>query len=89
MNPGNIIKEIINSNNDFVKTHDEDYFRPHMVSQSPFITLVSCSDSGVQPGALLKDTINRIFEINNIGNQILTSEGSVDYGVYHLHTPYL
>ena len=30
-----------------------------------------------------------MFSIRNIGNQIVTSEGSVDYGVRVLKTPYL
>ena len=84
-----IIKEIINRNNDFVEKHTEEDFKPYMTSQQPDITLVSCSDSRVQPTAILKNPINRIFEIENIGNQIATCEGSVDYGVLHLKTPVL
>ena len=89
MNPSNILKEIVHSNNEFVREHDVAYFTPHLTSQNPSITMVSCSDSRVQPGAILKDPVNRIFEIENIGNQISTNEGSVDYGVLHLKTPVL
>ena len=32
---------------------------------------------------------NRVFSIKNIGNQILSTEGSVDYGIYNLKTPIL
>ena len=30
---------------------------------------------------------NRIFSVENIGNQVKTSEGSLLYGLLHLHTP--
>jgi carbonic anhydrase len=38
---------------------------------------------------LVPDPINKVFTVQNIGNQIQVSEGSVDYGVYHLKTPLL
>jgi len=37
----------------------------------------------------MPDTSNKVFSIQNIGNQILSTEGSVDYGVYTLKTPLL
>jgi carbonic anhydrase len=37
----------------------------------------------------MPDTSNRVFSIQNIGNQILSTEGSVDYGIYNLKTPLL
>jgi len=37
----------------------------------------------------MPDTSNKVFSIQNIGNQILSTEGSVDYGIYHLKTPIL
>jgi carbonic anhydrase len=37
----------------------------------------------------MPDTSNKVFSIQNIGNQILSTEGSVDYGIYHLKTPLL
>ncbi|PIY03315.1 MAG: hypothetical protein COZ21_09600 [Bacteroidetes bacterium CG_4_10_14_3_um_filter_31_20] len=53
------------------------------------MTLVSCADSRVPANAIMPDTINKIFKIENIGNQVLSCEGSVDYGVLHLKTPVL
>ena len=32
---------------------------------------------------------NDLFMVRNIGNQMATAEGSVEYGVRHLHTPLL
>lgn len=83
------LREIIKGNKSFTENHRSDYFSGHMSSQHPFITLVSCSDSRVQPSVLLPDAIDKIFTVENIGNQILVNEGSVDYGIYHLHTPVL
>ncbi|MBN1386628.1 carbonic anhydrase [Candidatus Woesearchaeota archaeon] len=57
--------------------------------QSPFMTLVMCSDSRVSSAFCGMDTTNNFFIIRNIGNQVSTSPGSVDYGVLHLHTPIL
>ncbi|MCD6569650.1 MAG: carbonic anhydrase [Deltaproteobacteria bacterium] len=84
-----LLKKIIDDNNRFVEKHNDGYFSPHMTSQHPQITLVSCSDSRVQPHVLLDDPIDQIFTVENIGNQITSAQGSVDYGVLHLHTPIL
>jgi len=83
------LKEITSGNEQFVASHAKEYFAPHMSAQTPFMTLVACSDSRVQPTALLSDPIGRIFTIENIGNQATSCEGSVDYGVLHLNTPIL
>ena len=84
-----IIRQIIEGNEEFISKNHPDYFLSHSKSQNPFITLLTCSDSRVQTNAILPDSINKIFTIENIGNQILSSEGSVDYGVMHLKTPVL
>jgi carbonic anhydrase len=54
--------------------------------QHPFATLLTCCDSRVSPN-MLGDTFNRVFCVENIGNQFRNSEGSVLYGLLHLHTP--
>jgi len=84
-----IVSQIILGNNYFTKTHPKEYFESFSVEQKPYITLVTCSDSRVPLNALLPDTSNKVFSIQNIGNQILSTAGSVDYGIYHLKTPLL
>lgn len=84
-----IITQIILGNNYFTQTHPKEYFESFSFEQKPFITLVTCSDSRVPLNALMPDTSNKVFSIQNIGNQILSTEGSVDYGIYHLKTPLL
>lgn len=54
--------------------------------QHPFATLLTCCDSRVPP-SMLGDTFNRVFCVENIGNQVKNAEGSVLYGLLHLHTP--
>lgn len=89
MKTADILKEIVYGNNEFVENHNSEYFSSHSSHQNPYITLVSCADSRVPANAIMPDTINKIFEIENIGNQILSCEGSVDYGIMHLKTPVL
>jgi sulfate permease, SulP family len=84
-----IVSQIILGNNYFTQTHPLEYFESFSTEQKPYITLVTCSDSRVPLNALLPDTSNKVFSIQNIGNQILSTEGSVDYGIYHLKTPLL
>lgn len=84
-----IISHIVLGNNYFTQTHPREYFESFSYEQKPYITLVTCSDSRVPLNALLPDTSNRVFSIQNIGNQVLSTEGSVDYGVYNLKTPLL
>ena len=77
-------------NNEFFSSErGEEYFKHHSTGQQPKITLVSCCDSRVQPGIIDPDPINKIFTVETIGNQMTSAQGSVDYGVLHLHTPVL
>jgi SulP family sulfate permease len=84
-----IITQIVLGNNYFTQTHPKEYFESFSIEQKPYITLVTCADSRVPLNALMPDTSNKVFSIQNIGNQILSTEGSVDYGIYHLKTPLL
>jgi SulP family sulfate permease len=87
--PPDIVAQIVLGNNYFTQTHPKEYFESFSYDQKPYITLVTCSDSRVPLNSLLPDTSNKVFSIQNIGNQILSTEGSVDYGIYHLKTPLL
>ncbi|MDX2050216.1 MAG: carbonic anhydrase [Rickettsiaceae bacterium] len=83
------IHEIFSSNNthqELAKDHKEILF-PDV--QTPKVTLVMCSDSRVQINAIDSTPTNDIFVIRNIGNQITTCEGSVEFGIHYLKTPIL
>jgi len=85
----NIIDLLIQNNQQFMDRTGKDFYTEYQDGQAPFITLVCCSDSRVQLEALLDSSFNKIFTIRNIGNQIYSNEGSVDYGILHLKTPIL
>lgn len=86
----NVIKQIILNNQSFIKQDLKQVYSPLLKQQTPEITLVMCSDSRIAPtGPFIESTINHVFSIRNIGNQIRTSEGSVDFGVLKLKTPIL
>jgi carbonic anhydrase len=84
-----ILNDIIKNNDSFVTTRGDAFFKPHLNAQHPRITLVACCDSRVQPIAIEPDPIDKVFTIETIGNQMASAQGSVDYGVLHLHTPVL
>jgi carbonic anhydrase len=65
------------------------FFKAFANTQTPRATVVACSDSRVQAGAFDATAENDDFTIRNIGNQVDTALGSIQYGVDHLHTPVL
>ena len=84
-----IVRNLLQDNDEFVKSHTPDYFQPFTEGQHPRATVVTCSDSRVHTHALDKTPDGDLFMVRNIGNQLRTAEGSVEYGVHHLHTPLL
>lgn len=84
-----IVSALVSGNKDFLRRHTDDYFKRQCQRQHPFITMVTCSDSRIHPQVVMPDAIDKIFTVKNIGNQIATSAGSVDYGILHLKTPLL
>lgn len=84
-----IVNNITNDNDAFVKSKNKSYFGPFLEGQTPRATVVTCADSRVHTHALDKSPDGDLFMVRNIGNQLSTAEGSVEYGVHHLHTPLL
>ena len=84
-----IVKNLVNDNSEFVRTHKPAYFKSFMDGQHPRATVVTCADSRVHESAWDKSADGDLFVVRNIGNQLDTAEGSVEYGVHHLHTPLL
>ncbi len=84
-----MIKTLIDDNDYFVRSRDADYFGPLVKGQSPRATVVTCADSRVHANAFDRKPEGDMFLVRNIGNQIANSEGSIEYGVRHLHTPLL
>jgi carbonic anhydrase len=84
-----VLADAIKGNRRYIEESDDTIWGVIQKGQSPKITLVTCSDSRVSGHVFGKDTVNHVFHIRNIGNQIENNFGSVDYGVHHLHTPIL
>lgn len=84
-----IVRNLMNDNSAFAKSHKADYYKPFADKQHPRATVVTCADSRVHSHAFDKTPDGDLFMVRNIGNQITTAEGSVEYGVHHLHTPLL
>jgi carbonic anhydrase len=84
-----IVRHLLAGNAGFMKRHGPEHFEPFVGSQHPKATVVSCCDSRVQMQAIDATPDNELFVVRDIGNQIATAEGSVEYGVHHLHTPVL
>lgn len=58
--------------------------------QSPFATIVTCSDSRVIPEYIFDTNLGDIFIIRVAGNITDKSVlGSIEYGILHCHTPLL
>ena len=73
----------------FAGAHPHDFFDRFRDAQHPRATVVGCADSRFQTNDFAADPDGDLFMIRNIGNQIDSNAGSVEYGVRHLHTPLL
>lgn len=81
------VRYLLEANRRFVERNTAAYFEPFLEFQSPRMTVLSCCDSRVQLNAFHPSPENDVFVIRNIGNQLVTAEGSVEYSVRHLKTP--
>jgi carbonic anhydrase len=84
-----ITRSILTDNASFVSGKSEAFFTPFKDAQHPRATVVMCADSRVHTHAFENTPDGDLFVIRNIGNQVLSNPGSVEYGVRHLHTPLL
>ena len=83
------IAHLLADNAKFSAARRPAYFEPFTEGQTPLATVVGCSDSRVHMHAVDQTPDNDVFVSRNIGNQLATAQGSVEYGVRHLHTPLL
>lgn len=78
------IKEIQADEKAYVAAHNSAFFQELDKGQHPRATVVTCSDSRVHTNMLDKTPEGDLFMVRNIGNQLSTAKGSVQYGVNHL-----
>lgn len=84
-----VIKEIQESDRDYIDAHHATFFQELAKGQHPRATVVTCSDSRVHDNVLDKTPEGDLFVVRNIGNQLATAKGSVQYGVNHLNSSLL
>ena len=85
----NFLNKLFDTNAEFSEAHSDKFFETFNQVQTPYLTILKCSDSRVQMESFDKTPQNGVFTIRNIGNQIHTSEGSIDFGIRILKTPFL
>ncbi len=83
------INDLAADNGIYMSIRRIEFFSELAKGQQPFATVVTCSDSRVHTNMLSRAPEGQLFMIRNIGNQLATAEGSVEYGVHHLHSPVL
>ena len=82
------LKEALEDNKTYM-THGSKFFAAFADAELPRATVVTCSDSRVQPQAWDETSENDDYTVRNFGNQIAGDEASVEYGVEQLNTPLL
>ncbi|HEU0282417.1 MAG TPA: carbonic anhydrase [Gallionella sp.] len=78
------IKEIQADQSAYAAAKGAAFFQKLSKGQEPRATVVTCSDSRVHTNMLDKTPEGDLFMVRNIGNQLATAKGSVQYGVNHL-----
>jgi carbonic anhydrase len=82
------MSEVLSDNQDYME-HGDKFFAAFADKQTPRATVLTCADSRVHSTAWDVTPENDDFVIRNIGNQVENAEGSIEYGIEHLHTPLL
>ena len=79
-----LIKEMNVQNAAYINAHKAEFFKNKAKGQQPRATVVTCSDSRVHTNMMDETPEGDLFMIRDIGNQMSTAEGSVEYGINHL-----
>ncbi|MET0790723.1 MAG: carbonic anhydrase [Polyangiaceae bacterium] len=82
------LKESFEDNKTYME-HGPKFFSAFADAELPRATVVTCSDSRVQPQAWDETSENDDYTVRNFGNTLAGDEGSIEYGVEILHTPLL
>ena len=81
------LEKIITDSQNYSKKMGKTHFSQYENSQSPIATILTCSDSRVQLSKIYTQAENKLFVIRNIGNQVDTAAGSIEFGINYLKTP--
>lgn len=83
------LDQILHDNAYHMQNIKKDEYKVFQNVQTPRATVLMCSDSRVQTKAITMMDVNDLFVVRNIGNQIINSSGSIEFGVRFLKTPVL
>lgn len=81
------LNKLFDTNEEFAANRGNDFFTRFQDEQTPYMTILKCSDSRVQMESFDRTPQNGVFAVRNIGNQLKTCAGSIDFGVRVLKTP--
>jgi len=82
------LKESFEDNKTYME-HGPRFLSAFADAELPRATVVTCSDSRVQPQAWDETSENDDYTVRNFGNTLSGDDGSVEYGVEQLNTPLL
>ncbi len=82
------LKESFEDNKTYME-HGPKFFSAFADAELPRATVVTCSDSRVQPQAWDETSENDDYTVRNFGNTLAGEEASIEYGVEQLRTPLL
>lgn len=82
------LKEAFEDNKTYME-HGPKFFSAFADAELPRATVITCSDSRVQPQAWDETSENDDYTIRNFGNTLTGDDGSVEYGIEQLRTPLL
>jgi carbonic anhydrase len=81
------IQRIIDVNEKYKENFHDHISAEMLQNQAPDATVLMCSDSRIDTASFSEEPAGSLFVIRNIGNQVSTAPGSIEYGVDYLHTP--
>jgi carbonic anhydrase len=82
------LRDMARDNAQYMRRGPE-FFKSFANVENPRATIVSCADSRVQSPAFDLTPENDDYTVRNLGNQVVTGLGAVQYGVEALETPLL
>lgn len=83
------LDQVLQDNQEHMSTIRREEYKVFEKTQTPRATVVMCSDSRVQTKAITSMDVNNLFVVRNIGNQVINSSGSIEFGIRFLKTPVL
>jgi carbonic anhydrase len=82
------LKDSFEDNKTYME-HGPKFFSAFADAELPRATVITCSDSRVQPQAWDETSENDDYTVRNFGNTLAGEDGSIEYGIEHLNTPLL